>query len=194
MQSQRAGDRRRKAICPLFSSCSCFPPLDSSLVLLLWNFGVEPSFGEHFGFGRIWRRSLKICWSATFDLGEGGNASPQFLVFPAGGLIAGSCILFFPLPSGFDLLSGKNFRQTSSYKCHSDLVNEKNTDGASKDKVRGTSVHLSDQPCPASPKPFLKAAVTPKHFLLFVTQEAPHTFGLRARTLLCFQLRLFLLQ
>jgi hypothetical protein len=54
-----AGDRRRTAVCPLFSS-SGFPPLDSSLVLLLWNFAVEPWFGEHFGFGRIWRRSLRV--------------------------------------------------------------------------------------------------------------------------------------
>jgi len=36
--------------------------------------------------------------------------------------------------------------------------------------------------------------MTPKHFLLFLTQEATHTFGLRTRTLIRLQLGLFLLQ
>ena len=96
---QRARNKRRTAICPPFSFC--FPPLDSSLVLLLWNFGVEPSFGEHFGFGCIWRRSLRICWSAAFDLGEGGgNASLLLWFFRRGRPNCWLVYTFFPLRSG----------------------------------------------------------------------------------------------
>jgi hypothetical protein len=91
------------------------------------------------------------------------------------------------------------FFSTSIYGCAnfirllqiylSDLVTE--TDSKVRCELR--LVDLSNKACPPSPKPFLKAAVAPKHFLLFVAQEPTHTLGLYTRPLFHFQLRLFLL-
>ena len=69
---QGADDRRRKAVCPLVSSRF----LDSSLVLLLWNFGIEPWLGEFLRFGRIYlgvRASVEVLY-----LGKGGGTHLQF--------------------------------------------------------------------------------------------------------------------
>ena len=68
---QGADDRKRKAVCPIVSSCF----LDSSLVLLLWNFGIEPWLGEFLSFGRIYlgvRASVEVLY-----LGKGGGAHLQ---------------------------------------------------------------------------------------------------------------------
>jgi hypothetical protein len=75
---QGANDRRRGAVGPPFSSCFLRLKSDSSLVLLLWNFGVKPWLGEFFGFGRIWRRGLSICRSAAFGKGGPGVYSYDF--------------------------------------------------------------------------------------------------------------------